>query len=108
MRVCEQQVMLLTQEPEFGKGSEIVVLGQLGNRISFFCAVDAVLCAAGFNIRRLLRMTTKKGLRASLRALRAMAPTTVRSNQRLTFGWHVARMRLRHHHERPSYAIAAG
>jgi IS5 family transposase len=76
--------------------------GVLGDKL------HAVLCAAGFNIRRLLRMITKKGLRASLRALRAMAPTTVRSNQRLTFGWHVARMRLRHHHERPSYAIAAG
>jgi IS5 family transposase len=38
--------------------------GEIGDRI------HAVLCAAGYNIRWLLRMIAKKGLRAFLRLLR--------------------------------------
>jgi IS5 family transposase len=70
--------------------------------------LHAVLCASGYNIRWLLRMIRAKGLRAFLRLLRAMAPTPVWSEQRLGFGWHCALLRLRHRHQRTSYALAAG
>jgi IS5 family transposase len=76
--------------------------GALGDKL------HAVLCAAGYNIRWLLRMIAKKGLRALLRALRAMAAITVRGEQRLGFGWHIARMRLFHRHERTPFTLAAG
>jgi IS5 family transposase len=76
--------------------------GTLGDKL------HAVLCAAGYNIRWLLRMIRAKGLRAFLRLLRAMAPTTVWSEQRLGFGWHRALLRLSHRHQRTSYALAAG
>ncbi len=51
--------------------------GSLGDKL------HALLCAAGYNVRWLLRMMEKKGLRAFLCALRAMAATTVRREQRL-------------------------
>ena len=76
--------------------------GTLGDKL------HAVLCAAGYNIRWLLRMIRAKGLRAFLRLLRAMAPITVWSEQRHGFGWHRAVMRLSHRHQRTSYALAAG
>jgi len=76
--------------------------GALGDKL------HAVLCAAGYNVRWLLRMIAKKGLRALLRALRAMAAITVRGAQRHGFGWDVARMRLLHRHERTPFTLAAG
>jgi len=76
--------------------------GTLGDKL------HAVLCAAGYNIRWLLRMIRATGLRAFLRLLRAMAPTTVWSEQSLGFGWHRALLRLSHRHQRTSYALAAG
>jgi hypothetical protein len=76
--------------------------GELGYKL------HAVLCAAGYNIRWLLRMIRAKGLRAFLRRLRAMAPITVRREQPHGFGWHLALLRLSHRHQRTSYALAAG
>jgi hypothetical protein len=70
--------------------------------------LHAVPCAAGCNIRWLLRMIGKKGLRALLPAPRAMAAIAVRSEQRLGIRLHIARMRLRHRCERTSYTLAAG
>ena len=61
-----------------------------------------------YNVRWLLRMIAKKGLRAFLRALRAMAAIAVWPEQRLGFGWWEALMRLGHRTARPSHAIAAG
>ena len=76
--------------------------GVLGDKI------HAVLCAAGYNIRWLLRMITKKGLRAFLRALRAMAATTVYGEQRLGFELRLTLLRLGHRGERASYPITTG
>lgn len=75
--------------------------GTLGDKI------HAVLCAAGYNIRWLLRMIAKKGLRALLRALRAVAAIAVRGEQRLGFDSSTSLMRLGLLRERPSNAIAA-
>ena len=76
--------------------------GTLGDKL------HAVLCAAGYNIRWLLRMIRAKGLRAFVRLLRAMAPITVWSEQRQGFGWHRALMRLSQRRQRTSYALATG
>jgi IS5 family transposase len=51
--------------------------GEIGDQL------HAVLCAAGYNIRWLLRMIRAKGLRALLRVLRAMRETAVGDEQRL-------------------------
>jgi IS5 family transposase len=58
--------------------------GALGDKI------HAVLCAAGYNIRWLLRMIRAKGLRAFLRALRAMRQTAVQIQYRLARAWQPA------------------
>ena len=76
--------------------------GEIGDKI------HAVLCAAGYNIRWLLRMIRAKGLRAFLRLLRAMAAIAVCGEQRLSVGPKLARMRLSHSHARNSYSLAAG
>ena len=66
----------------------------------------AVLCAAVYNIRWLMRMIAKKGLRASLCLLRAVAAITVRGEQRLRFLWHVAPLRPGHRYKPPPHALA--
>ncbi len=76
--------------------------GVLGDKM------HAVLCAAGYNVRWLLRMIAKKGLRALLRVLRSMAAIAVRGEQRLGFGSWRPLMRLGGRGGRASYAIAAG
>ena len=55
-----------------------------------------MLCAAGYNVRWLLRMIEKKGLRAFLWALRAMAATVVRGEQRSSFSALTVRLGLCH------------
>ena len=55
-----------------------------------------MLCAAGYNVRWLLRMIEKKGLRAFLWALRAMAVTAVRGEQRSSFSALTDRLGLGH------------
>ena len=62
--------------------------GAIGDKL------HAVLCAAGYNVRWLLRMIAKKGLRAFLCALRAMTATTVRREQRLPLSLWTTRWRL--------------
>ena len=64
--------------------------GALGDKL------HAVLCAAGFNIRWLLRGIARKGLRALLCALRAKAATAVRGGYRLTSDRNFAPFRLDH------------
>lgn len=64
--------------------------GALGDKL------HAVLCAAGFNIRWLLRGIARKGLRALLCALRAKAATAVRGGYRLTSDRNFAPFRLVH------------
>ena len=54
--------------------------GALGDKM------HAVLCAAGYNIRWLLRMIRAKGLRAFVRVLRAMRETAAGDMQRLPMG----------------------
>ena len=54
--------------------------GALGDKM------HAVLCAAGYNIRWLLWMIRARGLRASVRVLRAMRETAVGDMQRLPMG----------------------
>jgi IS5 family transposase len=76
--------------------------GELGDKI------HAVLCAAGYNIRWLLRMIRAKGLRAFLRLLRAMAAIAVCGEQRLSVGPKLARMRLSHRHVPTPYTLAVG
>ncbi len=76
--------------------------GVLGDKM------HAVLCAAGYNVRWLLRMIAKRGLRALLRALRATAAIAVWPEQRLGFGWWRALMRLGHHQQRTPYTLAQG
>jgi hypothetical protein len=79
-----------------------VMGGEIGDRL------HAVLCAAGYNIRWLLRMIRAKGLRAFLRPLRAMAAIAVCGEQRLSVGPKLARMRLSHRHEPTPHTLAAG
>jgi IS5 family transposase len=76
--------------------------GEIGDMI------HAVLCAAGYNIRWLLRMIRAKGLRAFLRLLRAMAAIAVCGEQRLSVGPKLARMRLSHRHVPTPYTLAVG
>ena len=64
--------------------------GAIGDKL------HAVLCAAGYNVRWLLRMIAKKGLRAFLSALRAMAAIVVRSEQRSVFSALTVRLGLGH------------
>ncbi len=61
-----------------------------------------VLCAVGYNVRWLLRMIAKKGLRSILRALRATAATTVRGEQRRLLSLTIAHLGLGHRREPPS------
>ena len=76
--------------------------GVLGDKM------HAVLCAAGYNIKWLLRMIVKKGLRAFLCLLRAMAATAVCGKQRLGFRQKLARMAHGHRGGHPSHALVAG
>jgi hypothetical protein len=69
--------------------------------------MHTVLCAAGYDVRWLLRMIAKIGLRAFLRALRVMAAIAVSREQPLGFGCWGTLMRLGHRTARPSHAIAA-
>jgi len=75
--------------------------GALGDKL------HAVLCAAGYNIRWLLRMISKKGLRASLRVLRAMREVVVGDMQRLPVGLRLIWNRLACPTPRRSYATLA-
>lgn len=76
--------------------------GSLGDKL------HAVLCAAGYNVRWLLRMIAKKGLRASLRALRAMAVTAVRGEQKPPFSALTVWMRSGHLDRYPAAILAVG
>ena len=75
--------------------------GALGDKL------HAVLCAAGYNIRWLLRMISKKGLRAFLRVLRAMREMVVGDMQRLPVGVRLIWNRLAYPTPRRSYATLA-
>lgn len=75
--------------------------GALGDKL------HAVLCAAGYNIRWLLRMIRAKGLRAFLCVLRAMRATAVGDLQRLTVGVRLIWNRLAYPTPRRSYVSVA-
>jgi IS5 family transposase len=75
--------------------------GALGDKL------HAVLCAAGYNIRWLLRMIRAKGLRAFVRVLRAMRETAVGDMQRLPVGVRLIWSRLAYPTPRCSYAPVA-
>jgi hypothetical protein len=75
--------------------------GALGDKM------HAVLCAAGYNIRWLLRMIRAKGLRAFLSMLRAMRNTAVGDMHGLPVGVRLIWNRLAHPTPRRSYATVA-
>lgn len=69
--------------------------------------MHAVLCAAGYNIRWLLRMIRAKGLRAFLRVPGAMRETAVGDMQRLPVGVRLIWSRLAYLTPRRSHAPVA-
>jgi hypothetical protein len=75
--------------------------GALGDKM------HAVLCAAGYNTRWLLWMIRAKGLRASLRVLRAMRETAVGDMQRLPVGVRLIWSRLADPRPRRSHVPVA-